>query len=52
MHKKLQGIIKQTRAYLDRIDKSLLKLIPEWLLGVDDNQQYWKHTNGQNDHFW
>lgn len=51
MYKKLQGIIKQRRAYLDRIDKAVLKLIPEWMIGVDDYQQYLKYTNGENDHF-
>ena len=49
--KKLQGLIKQNRAYLDRIDKVVLKLIPERMIGVDDYQQYLNHTNEQNDHF-
>lgn len=49
--KKLQGLIKQNRAYLGRIDKVVLKLIPERMIGVDDYQQYLNHTNEQNDHF-
>lgn len=50
--KKLQGLIKQNRAYLGKIDKVVLKLIPEQMIGVDDYQQYLNHTNEQNDHFW
>lgn len=45
--KKLQGLIKQNRSYLGRVDKVVLKLIPERMIGVDDYQQYLKHTNEQ-----